>query len=201
MIAPAIDPVALAYHELRSPLGLVATAARAAADDCTDEATRARCEMIVRAAERMLRTAGQVFQLNRAVAADPVRYFPAEVVRELVRDMRGLDVHVRLRIEGDALACATEGTLEQFEALIHTLVANALDHGEPGHDIRVRVRHRGNVLVVVVTNRVTARRRHNGAGMGAYIAHELAGRLGASLASSTRGETFRVEVILPLGPA
>ena len=200
MIAPAIDPVALAYHEIRSPLGLVAMAARAAADDCTDEATRARCEMIVRAAERMLRTAGQVFQLNRATAGPPAIYRPAAVVRDLVRDMRGLDVRIRVRIDHDAANCETEGVLEQFEALVHTLVTNALDHGEGGEDIRLCIHRRGAALAITVTNRIAARRRHSGDGMGTYIAHELAQRLGAELSTTNRRDTFRAEILLPLVP-
>jgi hypothetical protein len=36
--------------------------------------------------------------------------------------------------------------------------------------------------------------------MGAYIAHELAHRLGARLTSSRRGETYAAEVVLPLAP-
>lgn len=200
VIAPAIDPVALAYHEIRSPLGLVAMAARAAADDCTDEATRARCEMIVRAAERMLRTASQVFHLNRASTAAPAAYRPAAVVRDLVRDMRGLDVRIRVRIDHDAADCETDGVAEQFEALVHTLVTNAIDHGESGEDIRLCIHRRGDALVVTVTNRIAARRRHSGDGMGTYIAHELAQRLGAELSTTSRRDTFRAQVILPLVP-
>ena len=200
VIAPTIDPVALAYHELRSPLGLVATAARAVADDCTDDATRVRCEMIVRAAERMLRTAGQVFQLNRACEANAVRYRPAEVVRDLVHDLRGLDVHVRLRMREGVLDLETDGVREQFEALVHTLITNALDHGEPTRDIRVSLRMRDGRFVVAVRNRMAARGRHHGEGMGAYIAHELAHRLGARLTASRRGETYTAEVALPLAP-
>ncbi len=98
------------------------------------------------------------------------------------------------------LVLETNGVREQFEALVHTLITNALDHGEPAKDIRVSLRQRDGRFVVAVRNRVAARGRHHGAGMGAYIAHELAHRLGARLTSSRRGETFAAEVVLPLAP-
>ena len=86
----------MVLHELRGPLGLMATAARSAADDCQDADLRSRCEMIVRAAESMLRTTNQVFQLNRALQAEtPERFSPAAVAAEITDTFRALGVLVQ----------------------------------------------------------------------------------------------------------
>ena len=67
-----IDPLTLMYHELRAPLGLVATAARSmAAKTQTTTTSVSRCEMIVRAAERMLRTPPRWFAISHARPAGP----------------------------------------------------------------------------------------------------------------------------------
>ncbi len=71
----ATDPVTMAYHELRSPLALVATVARSAAEECEDELVRARCLSIVRAAERMIRTAGHLMDLAETSQAEKVEQF------------------------------------------------------------------------------------------------------------------------------
>ncbi|MGE5595173.1 MAG: sensor histidine kinase [Hyphomicrobiales bacterium] len=200
MNSPALEPMTLVYHELRAPLGLVATAARSAAEDCEDEELRSRCETIVRAAERMLRTANQLFNLNR-LGESPGRsvYDPASVVAAIVSDLRGLEAAVSLEQEstGDEprFAC---GAREPFEALIHSLIGNAIDHGEPGERIRVRTSIRGGRFEAVVENRIAARKRHRGLGLGSYIATELATQAGADLETSVEMGTYRAVVRLPL---
>jgi signal transduction histidine kinase len=187
----------MVYHELRSPLGLVATAARSAADDCQDDELRGRCEMIVRAAERMLRTANQVFELNRAAERlDRDWFVPAGVAAGLVADLRGLDVDVRCETAAGAAGAAVFGVREQFEALLHSLVTNALDHSDPGTEVVVRLAEAEGELVVSVTNRVASLKRHKGMGLGTYIARALADRLDARLTVASAEGVYRVELAL-----
>ena len=110
------DPVTLAYHELRAPLGLVATAARSAAADCEDESLRKRCEMIVRAAERMLRTAQSVMSLvEGSQPAESQRITLSEVVERLADDARALGFPVA------AATCAFSGQVNEG-TILHTAV-------------------------------------------------------------------------------
>ena len=93
MNSPATDPLTMAYHELRAPLALVVTAARSAAGEAQEGELRLRCEMIVRAAERMLRTASEMCGLEGPQEPGSEAAFqPAEIVDDIVVTMRGLDV-------------------------------------------------------------------------------------------------------------
>lgn len=192
-----LDPLTMVYHELRSPLGLVATAARSAADDCQDEAIRSRCEMIVRAAERMLRTANEVFELNRsAECLDRDWYVPAKIIADFVADLRGLEVDVRCETAAGGGAVAVFGVRGQFEALLHSLVTNAVDHGDPEAEVVVGLTEGEGELVVAVTNRAASLERHNGMGLGTYIAAGLAERLGARLTVMSGEGVYHVELAL-----
>ena len=175
-----IDPATMVLHELRAPLGLMATAARSAADDCQDDDLRLRCEMIVRAAEGMLRTANQVFQLNRVPGAGEVANFrPFEVASQLVDTLRGFDVRVSLHGDAGARQAAVIGVYEQFEALLHSLVTNAMDHSELGAPVHVELRVRDGGLFVEIRNVPARQPRHRGLGLGTAIADALAEGLGA----------------------
>jgi signal transduction histidine kinase len=193
--------VTLAYHELRSPLGLVATAARSLAEDCEDEAIRERCDTIVRAAERMLRVTSQVLAIARRdaseVDAETERFSPAEVVEQLAENFQRLDVPVVPRVEPAARLAKTEGVRGRFEALLQSLLTNAFDHAEPGTRINVTVGATADEVTVTVTNRIASRSRHDGIGAGMYLCRLLAEALPATLdAGPVDGEEFRAELRL-----
>lgn len=193
---PAVDPLALVYHELRSPLGLMVTAARSAADEASDVEVRRRCETIVRAAERMLRTASQVFEVSRAQKAVGRReYSPFALVDDLVTDMAGLDARLRLLVNEGADKVTVFGVAEQFEALVHCLLSNAIDHCERGSTILVGVSLRDGGLEVTITNRVGGD-RHRGLGLGNYLAEQLASALGATITVSTDADLYAVAIRL-----
>lgn len=177
----ATDPVTLAYHELRSPLALMATMARSAADDCDDDALRARCLSIVRTAERMLRTAGEVLDVAE-VASDETqsRFSAMEVVRKVVTDYRGMGVAVTMTATGDA-DTPVVGAPGQLEALLCSLIGNALDHGDSRLPVRVLVAEAGGVLTIAITNEMSHVRAHKGLGLGSYIGDRLARALNATL--------------------
>lgn len=196
------DPITMAYHELRGPLGLMATAARSAAEDCTDESLRARCQVIVRAAERMLRTAGQVIEL--AQSSQPICsqvFDPVETIRSTIEDLNAMDVPVHLTeliAEGE---CGYEGSVEQLEALVQSLISNACDHAEPGSSIHVVISKRFDHLRVEFVNQRALVRRHNGLGLGTYIGQSLARQLGGHLECEARGNEFSSVLTLPLAQA
>ncbi|MFN0146197.1 MAG: hypothetical protein ACKVT1_06790 [Dehalococcoidia bacterium] len=193
------DPTTLVLHELRAPLGLVATAARAAADDCTDDDIRQRCEMIVRAAERMLRTTQEVFDLNRA--SRPGRsepYRPVEVAQDIVSTLRGLNVSVRLSGSAEAHGAECVGVRARFEVLLQSLITNALDHAPGGDEVLVMATRQPGTVVVTVSNSVAVSSRHRGLGLGAELTRELARQLGATLTGHCAGRTYEVTVSLPI---
>lgn len=189
----------LVYHELRGPLGLMATAARSAAEDCTDDALRARCEVIVRAAERMLRTAGHLLELAHEAQSESEQLFdPAACVRATISHFRDLAVPVLIVDDRADSHCLTSGIPAQLEALIQSLINNALDHAEPGTPIRVGIEHPAGELRIEISNRRSIVRRHRGLGLGLYICENLSARLGASIDCVPAGHDFVTVVTLPL---
>jgi signal transduction histidine kinase len=193
------DPLTLAYHELRSPLGLVATAARSAAEESQDDALRARWEVIVRTVDRMLRTAQQVFGAAQAGNRDaPVWFAPFDVVSRLVDDLQGFDVAVDLAVDGRTRPARAFGVCGLFEALAQSLVSNAVDHSEPGARVRVRLTADADTLTLTVVNTAAARRRHNGLGVGLYICDRLAAQLGGTLSAGLEGREYRASFRMPL---
>lgn len=199
MNALCSDPLTLAYHELRSPLGLLATAVRSVAEDSGDDALRGRCELIVRTVERMLRTTERVFGIARAGEPEAGEWFaPAEIVEQLVRDLRGMDVQVDIRAGAATGSVREFGARGVFETLVQSLVSNAVDHGEPGTVIRVELDADGETLALDITNRIAARRRHDGLGAGLYLAGRLAEQLGGVLTAEADGLEYRASLRLPL---
>lgn len=200
MKTPTLDAMTMAYHELRSPLGLVLTAARVAAEQAAgDDDLRRRCETIVRAAERMLRTAQQVFELSE-LPGDVVEapYSPSDVILGVAADLGALGVCVACDVTPGARRAWTTGVAERLEALVQSLLTNAGDHGEPGVPVRMSLDATPVALTVAVTNTIAAARRHKGLGLGSLIANELAIRLGADLEMAAEDGKFTATVRLPL---
>ncbi len=191
-----LDPVALMYHELRAPLGLMATAARSMADDAPDEEMRQRCEVIVRTAERMLRTAATVVDLDGGRDDAMGGFRPVPVIEELAASLAGLGAPLDLRVEtADAFVAA--GEAPRFEALLHSIVSNAMDHGDPDASIVVTVRASEAELTVDVANVIALVDTHRGRGFGTVIANALARGLGARLESSQTDDWHVSRITLP----
>ncbi|MDZ7726949.1 MAG: hypothetical protein U5Q44_01435 [Dehalococcoidia bacterium] len=122
------DIATLVYHELRAPLGLVATLARGASCEDDLEELRRQCALIQRTAERMLRTASAVIETARAARCDdPVWFAPAPIVQHAVDDAAPAGLYVRLVQDEAANHVSTYGSPMQLETLVHSLLANALE--------------------------------------------------------------------------
>jgi signal transduction histidine kinase len=200
MNALTYDPLTLAYHELRSPLGLVATAIRSVAEDSSDDVLRHRCEMIVRTVERMLRTTEQVFGLARTtISAEQESFAPAEVVAQVVSDFNQNGAPIET-YSARAVTARTLGQRGTFEALIQSLLNNALDHSDPGAAIRVEVDAGEDTLSITISNPMATTRRHHGLGVGLYFCRRLAEQLGASLVTESEDGVFRATVQVLLTP-
>jgi signal transduction histidine kinase len=193
-----LDPSALVYHELRAPLGLVATAAQSMADEVDDDEVRERCRIIVRAAERMLRTAATVADLGSDSAGTGV-FRPGPLVEDVVQMLRGHGVRIDLYVRG-AIDVPVAGSAERFEALLHSLVSNALDHGEPGSTITVTLGAAPGGVTVDIANDIALRDTHRGSGLGLLIASALARGLGARLDSSEADDRYVTRITLRPAP-
>jgi signal transduction histidine kinase len=192
-----IDPVTMAYHELRSPLALMATMARSAAENCADDELRLRCLSIVRTAERMLRTAGLVMDVAEAARDDSINSFvPADVVSKVVADYRGMDVGIEMegKVDRHLKVVAAPGLLE---ALLCSIIGNALDHGSPRSLICVSVLEIEQTVVIEVRNRVEGTRSHKGLGLGTYIGDQLTRALNSSLQMIRTDEEFSARITIP----
>lgn len=194
----ADDPLTLAYHELRSPLGLLVTSAHAIADDAPDPAIRARVAVMARAAERMLRTASQVFEFARAgTLGEPEPYRPAASVREIAADLGGLAVNLELDIAARADAIRLYGHRSAFEAIVQSLINNALEHGDATRPVTIRVADEPGSCTVTVENWLPGARRSRGLGAGLHLCRRLAAHLGAVLETEAGGDRFSARLLLP----
>jgi signal transduction histidine kinase len=196
------DPLTLAYHELRSPLGLIATAARAAAEDPDPEQARHYCKVISRTADMVLRTTEQVLSLAEAARVAPGQlYRPHEVIADVVNTFTELGLALRLEIAPAARELVMDGVPNHLEALVQSLLGNAFDHGEPGEPVCVMVDSPGEELIVGVSNPIPQSCRHRGLGVGAYLSRRLAEQMGGVLRVGPEGSHYRALLCLPASVA
>ena len=188
----------MAYHELRSPLALVATVARSAAAECEDDLLRARCLSIVRATERMLRTASHLMVVAETSTEDGTWTLdPMEVVSRVSNDYRGVGANVAvhdLRSGFNKVSFSASA----LEALLCSLMGNALDHGARESAVSIVVTNELSACQIRITNGVAEGSRHHGLGLGAYIAGKLAEEMGATLSTERTGDTFTSMVSLSM---
>ena len=153
---------------------------------------------------RTLRTAEAVLTAARAGDGTPIsargddRYRPAELVSEIVRDLGSQRIAIDLSTDATAADVLIEGSGGRFEALVQSVLVNALDHGEPAVPIRVNLSATEVSFVMRVSNRVGQGVRHRGAGLGTSVCARLALRMNATMRSWRRGRTYSVSVTLPL---
>ncbi len=197
MVNTAFDPVTLAYHELRAPLGLMLTAAQSAVEDCEDATVRSRCEVIARTAERMLRTTHELLRINHLCCTEPELFLPGVVVAQVVADLHGMGLAVSLDDTPEARSARTTGVMAAFETLVHSIISNANDHSGPGAPITVRLLRWDNLLRVEVSNEIDELARHQGLGAGRYIEAQLATELTAQLVNERRGQQHIATLSIP----
>jgi signal transduction histidine kinase len=192
------DPLMMALHELRSPLALIATAARSAAEDCSDDALRQRCDVIVRSAERTLRTAKDLLSLARGCDRGE-SYFDADLVVEgVAADLSDLGARIRLdrsALEGPAMVFGSAG---HFETLLMSCLNNALDHSPPGGDIEVGLSLSNSALQIRISNDRRHTPHHVGLGLGTYIADVLARLVPAEIRRLVDGDSYVLTLSIPL---
>lgn len=195
------DLVTMVYHELRAPLGLMASAARSASDDCQDEWVRAQCEVIGRTAERMLRVVAGVIESARPVGIDAAsHYAPLEIIIRLLGDLEAVGVQVDREYDLDHGSRLANGSQAKFETLVHSLLMSTIDHGRPGYAVTVRFSVVADRFQLEVENYKRNVRVHRGLGLGARCCALLAEQLGFEfLTEDVDADRYRAVVSGALG--
>jgi signal transduction histidine kinase len=187
----------MVLHELRAPLGLMVSAARAAAEECGDgTSARRHVEVIERTALRLLASAQQV--LYAAIAErhqNDEPFDPFAVARDWLSDSVSLGQRIHAVVDGEAGWFAQRGNAGQFVALLQSILSNALDHGTKTEPIEIHLEARSSHLSVSVTNCVGTQ-RHRGLGFGADVCQRLGDALDAEIRAKSVAGWYTSRVTL-----
>jgi signal transduction histidine kinase len=216
--------VGILGHDLRNPLSGVTTAARLLARRADSEKVARPAARILSSAERMARMIDQLLDFTRVRLGQgiPLTRAPtdlAEICRLAIDEIEG-GAHaprVQLAVAGDPVGTWDGDRLAQ---LASNLIGNALAHGEPASDVRVRVDGRTEQVTLQIENagvvppdllpmlfqpmRVGQDRkpaRSSGLGLGLYISQQIALAHGGDIeVTSTDPDGTRMRVRLPRDP-
>jgi PAS domain S-box-containing protein len=210
-------------HDLRNPLAAVhALATLLQRREDLPASARESVAEIDRASERMLEMIGTLldFAASRFTGRLPIAPVPTDlgaVCRGAVAELRAATPgrRIDLDVRGDASGAFDPARIAQ---VVSNLVANALEHGDRGAPVAVRVRGDGGHVVVEVSNRGPAippelrvvmfepfcrgsalRDASNarGLGLGLYIASQVVRAHGGAIdvdSSDEHGTTFTVRL-------
>lgn len=197
MTSAGIDPLTYVIHEIKAPLGLVSMAAQAAADATEDESVHEQCEAIVRVAGRMLRLTSSLPALasgSGGTSQEP--FYPTRIARSVFSDLAKMGTPV----VQDAERCYDElealGSASHFEALVQSVLMNAIDHADLDMPITIRLKREGNQFRLSIGNRTSQTMRHRGLGLGTIIADRLATAAGCEITRISTPCSYVVELTL-----
>jgi PAS domain S-box-containing protein len=190
--------VGIVGHDLRTPLAAIFTSAKLLqlAGELTARQTRL-VSSIQRAAARMESLARDLLDFTRARSARGIPVAPRpvhmdaicrEAIQEAEASMPGCSIDYAPEGEGNG-----EWDPDRLAQLLGNLLSNALTHGEPGAPVALRWQGQPDHVVLRVENRgkpipadsiprlfepfgrlAAPRGRHDGAGLGLFIAREIA---------------------------
>jgi signal transduction histidine kinase len=214
--------VGILGHDLRNPLGAILTGAQLLERQINDPTLVRVIRRMTSSGERMTNMIEQLLDLTRARLAGGLgfvrvrrRLDVASLVQRTVDELRAAHPEREIVVEatGD---CTTVGDADRLLQLFSNLVANALNHGQPGPAVSLRVDGREGEIAVEVRNRgvipadfiptifdpFRSRQRNSskarGLGLGLFISQQIAVAHGGAVtveSSEETGETvFTVEV-------
>lgn len=204
-------------HDLRNPLSSIVSAAAllehrpGEADD-----TRRKARIVLGAARRMERLIQQVldFALARvkgAIPIEPAAADLAKISRQVVAELGAAVVdQVQTEVSGNSTG---HWDVDRLMQVVSNLVSNAVEHGEQGSPISLRIDGtRPSEVLLEVDNRGTIpastlhllfspfkpRERHSkGLGLGLYIVDQIVKAHGGGIAVSSCNGTTTFDVTLP----
>jgi two-component system sensor histidine kinase/response regulator len=214
--------VGILGHDLRNPLGAILTGAQLLERQINDPTLVRVIRRMTSSGERMTNMIEQLLDLTRARLAGGLgfvrvrrRLDVASLVQRTVEELRAAHPEREIVVEstGD---CTTVGDADRLLQLFSNLVANALNHGQPGSPVSLRVDGREGEIAVEVRNRgvipadfiptifdpFRSRQRNSskakGLGLGLFISQQIAVAHGGAVtveSSEETGETvFTAEV-------
>jgi two-component system, sensor histidine kinase and response regulator len=211
---------AMLGHDLRSPLDFLVTASsllERVADD--PEAVRRTARQMRASGQRMARMIADMLDLARGRLGGGIPIHPqpidlAAVVQRVVVECQATQPQTRIVVdEAGDLTC--EADPERLAQVVSNLIGNALQHGQAGGDVVVRidgtvpstvtiaVENAGEIATDALPHlfeafvRGPARSREDGLGLGLYITQQIAhAHGGAATARSEQGATA-IQVTLP----
>jgi CheY-like chemotaxis protein len=214
--------VGILGHDLRNPLGAILTGAQLLERQVADPTLIRVIRRMTSSGERMTNMIEQLLDLTRARLAGGLgfvrvrrRLDVANLVQRTADELRTAYPEREIVVESSG-DCATVGDADRLLQLFSNLVANALNHGEAGSPIAVRVDAREGEISVQVRNRgaipadfiptifdpFRSRQRNSskarGLGLGLYISQQIAlahGGVVSVESSDATGETiFTAEI-------
>jgi signal transduction histidine kinase len=220
MLAEQRDFVAMVSHEFRTPLEIIGMSVQQLSRNlyAPPEKSQARCRNIREAALRLLSLVEQY------LTDDRIREPRAELrndfcdVPAMLADLVAEYAPDRIRYEFDPLLDALRCDPDLLRIALRNLLANADRHAPDDSVIDVMVRRDGDMLCITVANpgeqipeteherlfqkyyRGQNARHKPGAGLGLYLVHRIATRLGGSVTLAQAGgdESVIFQFRLPL---
>lgn len=213
--------VGILGHDLRNPLGAMVTGAqfldqRHAADELSRRAT----QRMLASGARMTEMIEQLLDLTRARLGKGLAFLGdrraidvGELVSRAADELRPSHPGRSIEIDRDGDA-ASSGDPARLLQLFSNVIANALQHGDPGVPVRIGVRGDAAATLVTVHNRGaiasdtlptlfdpfrprTGRNRSGGLGLGLYISREIARAHGGDVtaaSNATDGTTLTIRL-------
>jgi len=213
---------AMLGHDLRSPLDFIVTASHVLDRVAEDpEAVRRTAGQMRASGQRMARMVADMLDLARGRLGGGIPIHRqtmdlAAVVQRVVVECQATQPQTRIVVDsaGD-LTCDADP--ERLAQVASNLIGNALQHGQPGRDVVVRLDGTApSTVVVAVENageiaadalphlfdafvRGPARSREDGLGLGLYITQQIAQAHAGSVTARSENGATAIEVTLPRG--
>jgi len=215
------DFVAMVSHELRAPLSPIkgwATTLLRFGDDMEPEERRAALQSILRQARRIERLITSLLEVSQIAhgkrEAVQSEACVEDVLRRVIDDFEAMfpDRRIEVRHEHDVRVRGNELWTEQ---ILTNLVSNAVKYSPETEPVKICVaRREGRVAITVVDrgcgippdelervferfHRLPETTTQSGAGLGLYIARQLAEEMGGHIevdSSPGRGSTFTLDL-------
>lgn len=213
--------IAVLGHDVRNPLGSIAMGADILLGKVADPADRKVLERVRSSTRRIGALVDDLQDLARGRLGGGITVDTAEV-----GDLAARLAHVVAEVQavhadrpmGTSLSITKRVRCDprRIEQLLSNLLANAFQHGSPTEPIDVTAHDDGDELMLqvsnggqVITDQVRQRlfkpyfragsERHDGLGLGLYIASEIAGSHGGRLDVASTPQRTRFTFTMPLG--
>ncbi len=210
-------------HDLRNPLGAIATAADLLLRRADGERIAVPAQRIRASADRMARMITQILDFTRARIGGGIPVEPAAMdldglARQLVEELTGAAAQpIVLESIGD-----TRGTWDRdrLGQVLSNLLGNAIEHSDPKRPVHlyvdgstsdalhIRVRNGGSIPEEILPTlfdpfrraATSSARKPRGLGLGLYIVQEVVAAHGGRVDVHSAGDMTEFSVVLPRAP-